>query len=229
MSKLIVLATLATAHAYTWSLHHERPRLHALPTSLRNAGGSVRQFALQRHPSHAAVVSSRSRPVVCVDVVPVACELAGGAGVIYILLRKLNDYLTYVFVGPRPRGGTSAAEASELERLAYMAPREEPWTVDELRRFDGTGDDEKGPILLAADGLVFNVGKARKFYGPGCEYHIMAGRDASRLLGKTLTEEESEEERKRPLSIAEQAVLSAWVFSFKQKYAVVGVLRREDE
>ena len=151
-------------------------------------------------------------------------QLAGGAGLTYLLLRRLNEYLTYVFVGPRPRGGTSAAEATELERRAYMAPRDEPWSADELRRFDGTGDDEVGPILIGADGLVFNAGKARKFYGPGREYHIMAGRDASRLLAKSLTEEESEEERARPLSLAEQAVLSAWVFSFKQKYDVVGVL-----
>lgn len=140
------------------------------------------------------------------------------AGAMFLALQWLYKYLTAILVGPRPRGGISAFEASDLERLSYMPPRDEPWTLEELRKYDGSGDGQKGPILLAAGGLVFNVGKARNFYGPKGEYHIMAGRDASRFLAKTITEEESGEEAMQPLSMAERAVLAAWVFSFKQKY-----------
>lgn len=53
---------------------------------------------------------------------------------------------------------------AERARKAYIEPKDY-WTEDELKPYDGTLDDEEGPILLAADGLVFNVYKGRNFYG----------------------------------------------------------------
>eukprot|EP00966_Prymnesium_polylepis_P245770 5685110-Prymnesium_polylepis.1 len=119
----------------------------------------------------------RSRPVVCAEPLTVAAELAGGAGLASLGLRWLYGYLTVTLVGPRPRGGTLPADVTELERLAHMEPREVPWSAEELAAYDGSSD-ATGPILLGAGGLVFNVGKARRFYGPGAEYSTMAGRDA---------------------------------------------------
>ena len=95
-------------------------------------------------------------------------ELTGCVTVLFLMTRWLYDYLTIVFVGPRPRGGTRATEF--VDTVAYLPPRSQPWRVEELARYAGTGDDESGPILLAADGIVFNVAKGRKFYGPGGEY-----------------------------------------------------------
>jgi len=55
-------------------------------------------------------------------------------------------------------------------------------------------DDDDGPILFTADGIVFNVYKGRNFYGPYGEYSIFAGRDATRLLARGKLEEETEED-----------------------------------
>ena len=90
-------------------------------------------------------------------------------------------------------------------------------------------DEDDGPILFAADGLVFNVYKGRNFYGMGGEYHIFAGRDATRLLAKTKVEEESSTELTQKLNIAERAALAAWIYTFKSKgYDIVGKLQDFD-
>eukprot|EP00967_Tisochrysis_lutea_P112650 scaffold178211_cov32-Tisochrysis_lutea.AAC.1 len=118
----------------------------------------------------------------------------------------------------------SMAREEELRRRAYIEPRES-WTPTELAAFDGTSDPE-GPILMAADGLVYNVGGVgARFYGPGGEYHCFAGRDATRLLAKQRTEEETADELAVPLSLAEKLVLSGWILVLKRKYVVVGPLK----
>jgi membrane-associated progesterone receptor component len=90
-------------------------------------------------------------------------------------------------------------------------------------------DEDDGPILFAADGIVFNVYKGRNFYGMGGEYHIFAGRDATRLLAKTKVEEESSTELTQKLNIAERAALAAWIYTFKSKgYDIVGKLQDFD-
>jgi membrane-associated progesterone receptor component len=129
----------------------------------------------------------------------------------------------------------------ERKRRAYIEPKEY-WTEAELKAYDGSGgggdDDDHndvnghgqdGPILVAADGLVFNVYKGRHFYAPGGEYHIFAGRDATRLLARTLTEEETVDDAKRPLTMSERAALAAWMWTFKNKYEIVGKLEGFDE
>jgi len=110
---------------------------------------------------------------------------------------------------------------AEREKLAYIEPRD-AWREEELKPYNGT--DETGPLLLAVKGDVFNVWKGRNFYGPGAEYHIMAGRDATRFLAKNRLEEESEEEKKVALNIAERANLEAWYWTIKNKYQRVGSL-----
>mmetsp|Transcript_27783 Transcript_27783/g.39054 ORF Transcript_27783/g.39054 Transcript_27783/m.39054 type:complete len:223 (-) Transcript_27783:126-794(-) len=117
----------------------------------------------------------------------------------------------------------------ERAKLAYIEPRdggEGLWSEAELAQYDGT--DETGPLLFAADGYIFNVWKGRHFYGPGCEYHIFAGRDATRLLAKSKLEEETPEELKKPLNIAERAALAGWIYTFKTKYDIVGRLEGYD-
>ena len=85
-----------------------------------------------------------------------------------------------------------------------------------------------GPILLAVDGTVYNVYKGRNFYGPGGEYAIFAGRDATRLLAKGKLDEETTAEQQQPLNIAERAVLATWIYTFQNKYDVVGPLHDYD-
>lgn len=121
------------------------------------------------------------------------------------------------------------AEQLERERLAYIEPRDGGkglWSLAEIAQYDGT--DPTGPLLFAADGDVYNVWKGRNFYGPGCEYNIFAGRDATRLLAKTKLEEETPEEASVPLNVAERAALAGWIFTFKGKYPIVGRLEGYD-
>ncbi|CAJ1934950.1 unnamed protein product [Cylindrotheca closterium] len=135
-----------------------------------------------------------------------------------------------------------AYQATKAQK-AYVEPKDY-WTLDELAEYNGfphvhkktdadDNNDEyaldyEGPILLAADGLVFNVWKGRNFYGPGGEYHIFAGRDATRLLAKTIVREETADEASKPLNIGERASLAAWMFTLKNKYDIVGKLKDFD-
>ncbi|KAL7551623.1 hypothetical protein ACHAWF_014824 [Thalassiosira exigua] len=113
----------------------------------------------------------------------------------------------------------------ERERLAYVEPRE-AWREEDLRAYDGI--DATGPLLMAVKGDVFNVWKGRNFYGPGAEYNIMAGRDATRFLAKNRLEEESDKEREVALNIAERANLEVWYWTIKNKYQHVGRLEGYD-
>lgn len=122
----------------------------------------------------------------------------------------------------RASRSTRSALDAERKRLAHIEPRAE-WTLADVAQHDGTAADG-GPILLAADGEVFNVGTGRNFYGPGGEYALFAGRDATRLLAKMRTELESADEAARPLSIAERLTLAGWVFTLRSKYELVGRL-----
>ena len=53
------------------------------------------------------------------------------------------------------------------------------FTLAELHNYDGA--DGK-PIYVSINRIVYNVTKARNFYGPGGPYHVLAGHDASYAL-----------------------------------------------
>ena len=57
---------------------------------------------------------------------------------------------------------------------------------------------------------------------------MFAGRDATRMLAKTITEEESEADKQKPLNIGERAALAGWMFTLKNKYDIVGKLEGFD-
>ena len=160
------------------------------------------------------------------------------------------------------RAARAAEDAAAADRLderrarAFVEPREW-WREDELAPHDGS--DYDGPILLAADGKVFNVWRGRQFYSKGgphalrrqetpgprpgssercrrelvCNhrYAVMAGRDASRMLAKNRLDGDADyaPDDGKPLNLAEQASLALWVASFEGKYDVVGRLAPADE
>ena len=135
----------------------------------------------------------------------------------------------YVLSLRRQRYNTSGTKSKSVapDSPGYIAPRE-MWTLEELSPFDGRGSDD-GPILLAADGLVFNVARGRNFYGPGGEYEVMAGTDATRYLARNSVESETEAEAASPLNLAQRGALATWVFSLKSRYDIVGKLASEEE
>ena len=92
--------------------------------------------------------------------------------------------------------------------LARKAARDEMrslprFTMREVRRYDGR---DGGPLLMAVDGLVFDVTEGREFYGEDGCYHSLMGCDATRLLAKGILEQESEAESKEPLTWDERAL-----------------------
>ena len=128
----------------------------------------------------------------------------------------------------RAAAEADAAARAERAARAYVAPRSQPWSAAELRQYDGAADPD-GPLLIAVDGKVYNCWKGRHFYLPGAEYAIFAGRDATRLLARSLLEEESEEAAARPLTTAEKAALTAWIWTFEAKYEIVGTYAPDAE
>uniref|UniRef100_A0A7S4NAG0 Cytochrome b5 heme-binding domain-containing protein n=1 Tax=Odontella aurita TaxID=265563 RepID=A0A7S4NAG0_9STRA len=182
---------------------------HSLPTSRNNRHGSS-----QRKPAFALGLAPEATA-------GIAAAMCGGAALLWFSgaeERSRRAEYTEWEAEERER-------REEMARRAYIEPRDDmnPWTVEELKQYDGTERDD-GPILFAADGVVLNVAAGRHFYGPGCEYHIFAGRDCSRLLAKSKLEEETEEETSKPLTVAERAALAGWMWTFKSKYTTVGKL-----
>jgi len=151
----------------------------------------------------------------------VSTALAGLAVLVAVLASGALGAGAFFFcAAARARARRKATSASTMPRTQSVRPRDK-WRATELAHYKGIND---GPILLAADGIVFEVGSARRLYGPTGEYACMAGGDASRLLAKQRLEPESLAEAAVPLSLAERAVLQAWVLFLKRKYAVVGRL-----
>lgn len=102
------------------------------------------------------------------------------------------------------------------EALSHVLPKR-GYTEAEVRCYDGVGVDR--PILLAADGKVFNVTRGHDFYGEDSCYHALAGKDATRLLARGILCAESEEEASQPLQGHQLATLKEWVELYETKYA----------
>ena len=156
--------------------------------------------------------------------VTTAVEVVTGLGAVSMAYTAFNEDRQDEAVAAR-----KAEEAARLERRrakAFIEPRD-AWRETDLKPYDGKNYD--GPILLAADGLVFNVWKGRHFYAPDGPYHSMAGRDATRQLAKNRLDDDEDypPDDGAPLTLAEEAALQAWVFSFKNKYDVVGPLVKD--
>ena len=113
------------------------------------------------------------------------------------------------------------SKASAWERKYHCLP-ERPYAAAELAAYDGRDADR--PILLAADGAVFNVSRGREYYGAGGCYHALAGRDSSRLLAKGRLEPESAAELTEPLRRDELETLREWRELFEFKYVRLGPL-----
>nr|XP_022907596.1 membrane-associated progesterone receptor component 1-like [Onthophagus taurus] len=96
-------------------------------------------------------------------------------------------------------------------------------TFEDLKKYDGTGPDNR--ILVAIKGNIYDVSKARNFYGPGGSYAAFAGRDASRGLATfKVSVSDNEYDDLSDLTPKEIESLTKWETKFKEKYNLVGKL-----
>mmetsp|Transcript_13916 Transcript_13916/g.18191 ORF Transcript_13916/g.18191 Transcript_13916/m.18191 type:complete len:246 (-) Transcript_13916:1197-1934(-) len=98
-------------------------------------------------------------------------------------------------------------------------------SLDELSKFDGV---QSAKIYIGLDGDVYDVSSAASFYGPGGEYHIFAGKDATRALAKGVLDEEIVNERPgdtSDLDGLEIMKLEDWKETYDSKYPIIGKLK----
>ena len=149
-------------------------------------------------------------------------------GEVYILLACVAVIALLAIphlVSWRKREAYRVASLAMLQRVPCVI------AMDELRRFNGKGGL---PILVSMDGRIFDMTPAPEFYGEGSGYHVYAGREAGRALGKmTLINDKPQhiidldEPWVLDLTAEQVKTKSDWIAKFVTKYKVVGRLHRE--
>lgn len=114
----------------------------------------------------------------------------------------------------------ASTNGAESEASEDVAPRD--FTIDQLRDFDGKDDQ---PIYIGLKREVFDVSRAKDFYGEGSGYHCFAGREASRAMALlSFDESELANPRVDDLGAFGRGNLDDWYEKFKhyKSYPVVG-------
>ncbi|PCH34770.1 cytochrome b5 [Wolfiporia cocos MD-104 SS10] len=127
---------------------------------------------------------------------------------------------------------------TEFKRGYSWMPRAHPptllfktYTPHTLEPFNG--EDGKR-ILLAIDGVVYDVTAGRNFYGPNGMYANFAGRDASRGMAKQsfdlemLTPIDQPLDKLEDLTQEEIENMRGWQEHFSTKYIICGKLVEND-
>ncbi|KAG7085698.1 hypothetical protein E1B28_003243 [Marasmius oreades] len=105
------------------------------------------------------------------------------------------------------------------------------YTPKTLEPFNGV-DSQR--ILLAINGIVFDVSAGRNFYGPNGMYGNFAGRDASRGMAKQsfdpemLTPVDQPLDKLTDLAPDEIENMKGWIDHFSNKYLICGKLVEND-
>ncbi|RPB27911.1 putative progesterone binding protein [Terfezia boudieri ATCC MYA-4762] len=112
---------------------------------------------------------------------------------------------------------------SPAEPVALDPPKDDPITVEELAKADGSNPTT--PIYIAIKGTVFDVSRNRASYGPGGAYHVFAGKDASRGLAKSSVKPEDAVAEWIDLDEKEKGVLNDWYTFFSKRYNIIGKVK----
>ncbi|GAA5896857.1 hypothetical protein JCM5296_002574 [Sporobolomyces johnsonii] len=109
---------------------------------------------------------------------------------------------------------------SKPDQAQLDPPKDTPFTVDELKKYDGS--DKDTPIYVAIKGRIYDVSAKRDMYGPGCGYNVFTGKDASKALGKSSLKPEDAVSDYSSLTAEELKVLDDWEKYFQKRYNIVG-------
>ncbi|KAL4072047.1 cytochrome b5-like heme/steroid binding domain-containing protein [Scleroderma citrinum] len=142
-----------------------------------------------------------------------------------IILPHIPD-LTPKSVPTEFKDGYSWMPKSHPPSILYQT-----YTPKTLVKYDGK---DGGRILLAIDGIVFDVTAGRNFYGPDGMYGNFAGRDASRGMAKQsfdlamLTPIDQPLDKLEDLDAEEIENMRGWIQHFSHKYVICGKLVEND-
>ncbi|XP_063232045.1 membrane-associated progesterone receptor component 1-like [Bacillus rossius redtenbacheri] len=139
-----------------------------------------------------------------------------------IFLVGVIAVLAYKIIKSRQKVDEPSEPEPQLPKLR------KDFTVQELKKYDGTGPD--GRVLVAVNGKVFDVTKGKRFYGPGGPYSAFGGRDASRGLATFSVDAGKDEyDDLSDLNTMEMDSVREWEEQFREKYEYVGKLLRPGE
>lgn len=116
-------------------------------------------------------------------------------------------------------------------RLKAMAPSSstEPRPITESVLKEANGENGK-PLYIAvkdphSDKIsVFDVSSGQDFYGPGCGYHVFAGRNATYGLATTCLDPQKQDGDINTLTQSQKDTHVQWYDKYISKYPVVGFL-----
>ncbi|KAI7958662.1 hypothetical protein MJO28_002453 [Puccinia striiformis f. sp. tritici] len=146
--------------------------------------------------------------------------------VCHIVLLSLLTIWSITTRSPSP--SPSSRTPSKPSRIPKMSsepikldpPKDTPFTSEQLSQYDGS--DPSKPIYVAIKGIIFDVSSKAEVYGPGGSYHVFAGKDGSKGLGKSSLKAEDAVADYSSLTESELKVLDDWVVFFKKRYNVIG-------
>ncbi|KAI9722334.1 MAG: hypothetical protein M1812_001806 [Candelaria pacifica] len=100
-------------------------------------------------------------------------------------------------------------------------PKNDPISVEQLSKCDGNSSSY--PTYVAIKGKIFDV-SGNKAYGPQGQYHVFAGKDASRALAQSSLKPEECRAEWQDLGEKEKTVLNEWYTFFSKRYNIVGTV-----
>ncbi|CCW66488.1 unnamed protein product [Phytomonas sp. Hart1] len=97
------------------------------------------------------------------------------------------------------------------------SPQRRSFTGEELMMYDGVRNER---ILVSLRRKVYEVEKS--LYGPGETYHILAGKEASRCVAKSILDEKQTNKNWSDCTEEELHALDEHVMLYEKKYPLVG-------
>ena len=141
-----------------------------------------------------------------------------------LILHTLCIVVVCIFVCSTILPEALSSAKDEIDRdPSKVEVKKRDYTISQLREFDGSTEEK--PIYISLKGDVYDVSSARHLYGPGCAYHCMAGREASRAMAKlSFDEEDLQSTETEDLNGFERGTLDDWIEKFRhyKGYPIVG-------